>query len=119
LEDPVNPTAPLQREVHASLSRKRASACRSRIVEGNQGRYEGCTIRVSHTAVHKIQADAATRCLLLLQYIGEGQQRLGDIDQALLAVHGELAQGRIGLVFADLALAHQQAFGALDQLAFR
>jgi len=119
LEDPVVPAAPLQREVHALLSRKRASRLSSRIVEGNQGVCGGCTIRGSHTALHNFQADAARGCLLLLQYIGEGQQGFGHIHQALLAVHGELAQCRIGLVFADLALAHQQAFRPLDQLAFR
>ena len=45
--------------------------------------------------------------------------RSATCDQALAAVHRQLAQVRVGLLFGQADLLHQDALGALDQLALR
>jgi hypothetical protein len=52
------------------------------------------------------------------QVVGHGQHRLGHVDQPPVLVHGGLAQHLVRLVFAQAAVRHQQALGALDHLAF-
>ena len=52
-----------------------------------------------------------------LQQIACLDDALGHLRHALAAVHRQLAQVRKGLLFAEADLAHQDAFGALDDLA--
>ena len=51
------------------------------------------------------------------QEIGRRQQVFRHLDHALVAAHGDFAQGLIGLLLGNPPLAHDQPLGLLDGFA--
>src|SRR6187402_2410253 len=54
--------------------------------------------------------------ILWLQQAGRGDEALRDVDHLAVLVHGRAAQQHVGLVLGQVARAHQDALGLVDDL---